>query len=378
MKIIQGDCREKLKELPDESVDCIVTSPPYWGLRDYGVKGQLGLENKITDYVNNLADIFDECKRVLKKTGTAWLNIGDSYATNGIYIGTYLKKNPQHKDLHTDNSTRYPQKLKGYRNKEENIKAKDLCLIPFRVVLELQQRGWYVRSDIIWAKPNPMPESIKDRPTKSHEYIFLLSKSKNYHYDADAIKEDCTGKDERKWSDTYKNVGSIIQGNTNAKIKRTKRYSKENNFKRNKRDVWTITTKPYKGAHFATFPKDLIEPCIKAGCPEKVCVKCGKPQLKELYRDEKTKEVHRNVRKGNRDRAIGGVYDKWAKENPYQTRTKPGCDCNKDFKLGVVLDPFAGSGTVGEVALELQKDFILIELNPEYIKLIEDRLHKLL
>ena len=116
-KIIQGDCREKLKELPDESVDCIVTSPPYWGLRDYGVDNQLGTEKKITDYVNNLADVFDECKRVLKKTGTAWLNIGDSYATNGIYIGTYLKKHPQHKDLHTDNSTRYPQKLKGYRNK---------------------------------------------------------------------------------------------------------------------------------------------------------------------------------------------------------------------------------------------------------------------
>ena len=314
MNIIQGDCKEKLKELPNESVDCIVTSPPYWGLRDYGVDNQLGTEKKITDYVNNLADVFDECKRVLKKTGTAWLNIGDSYATNGIYIGTYLKKHPQHKDLHTDNSTRYPQKLKGYRNKEENIKAKDLCLIPFRVALELQQRGWYVRSDIIWAKPNPMPESVRDRPTKSHEHIFLLSKSKNYYYDIDAIREPLAQSSIPRLNQDIKNQKGTTRANggkkTNGNFKAVGNIKKG----RNKRDVWKITTKPYKEAHFATFPKDLIEPCIKAGCPED----------------------------------------------------------------GVVLDPFAGSGTVGEVAKELQKDFILIELNPEYIKLIEDRLHKLL
>ena len=276
MNIIQGDCREKLKELPDESIDCIVTSPPYWGLRDYGVDNQLGTEKKLTDYVNNLADVFDECKRVLKKTGTAWLNIGDSYA-------------------------------------QKDLKAKDLCLIPFRVALELQQRGWYVRSDIIWAKPNPMPESVRDSPTKSHEHIFLLSKSKNYYYDIDAIKEPVV--ESSKKLQMLPGVGGKKYGNSKDKHHLTKSGLKvKNRMVRNKRDVWTITTKPYKEAHFATFPKDLIEPCIKAGCP----------------------------------------------------------------KDGVVLDPFAGSGTVGEVAKELQKDFILIELNPEYIKLIEKRVNKLL
>ena len=304
MKIIQGDCREKLKELPDESVDCIVTSPPYWGLRDYGVKGQLGLEKKITDYVNNLADIFDECKRVLKKTGTAWLNIGDSYSSG----------------LRTSTTN---QSLRGNKNYgvtrppvDNSIKPKDLCLIPFRVALELQQRGWYVRSDIIWAKPNPMPESVRDRPTKSHEHIFLLSKSKNYYYDADAIREPTKTNSVNRG--TFRGGGSYVNNNafnnSNYKKPTDTGLEKKPSLLRNKRDVWKITTKPYKEAHFATFPKDLIEPCIKAGCPED----------------------------------------------------------------GVVLDPFAGSGTVGEVAQELQKDFILIELNPEYIKLIEDRLHKLL
>ena len=312
-------------------MDCIVTSPPYWGLRDYGtaqweggnpncehkksrfnyaisdkqksnlgssglgsyknnetckcgakrIDSQLGLEKKITDYVNNLADVFDECKRVLKKTGTAWLNIGDSYAQKGL-------------------------------------KAKDLCLIPFRVALELQQRGWYVRSDIIWHKPNPMPESVKDRPTKSHEHIFLLSKSKNYYYDADTVREPCQEETKRRM--ILGNKGKIGKNKNSPGWKQLNKYwgSKQSKIDilkgRNKRDVWTITTKPYKEAHFATFPKDLIEPCIKAGCPEN----------------------------------------------------------------GVVLDPFAGSGTVGEVAKELQKDFILIELNPEYIKLIEKRVNKLL
>lgn len=352
MNIIQGDCREKLKELPDESVDCIVTSPPYWGLRDYGtaqwkggnpdcnhtindgtidpkkgtmverpdrssdrtkcikcgakrIDSQLGLENKITDYVNNLADVFDECKRVLKKTGTAWLNIGDSYSA------TRWSDTPSTTGISQSYSDIVLQK-------ETNLPDKNLCLIPFRVALELQQRGWYVRSDIIWNKPNPMPESVRDRPTKSHEHIFLLSKSKNYHYDADAIREPLAQSSIPRLNQDIKTkirFGGNKYGDSKDKHHQTKSGNYYvNTGLRNKRDVWTITTKPYKEAHFATFPKDLIEPCIKAGCP----------------------------------------------------------------KDGVVLDPFAGSGTVGEVAKELQKDFILIELNPEYIKLIEDRLHKLL
>ena len=192
----------------------------------------------------------------------------------------------------------------------KGIKPKDLIGIPWRVAFALQQDGWYLRQDIIWHKPNPMPESVRDRCTKAHEYIFLLSKSPKYYFDYEAIKEDCVGKDERKWSDTYENSGSIIQGNTNKQIKRTKRYSKDNNLKRNKRSVWTVTTKPFKGAHFATFPMDLIEPCVLAGCPEN----------------------------------------------------------------GTVLDPFGGSGTTGIVANNHNRKAVLIELNAEYIEIARQRI----
>ena len=184
-------------------------------------------------------------------------------------------------------------------------------MLPNRIAIALQDDGWWIRSEIIWHKPNPMPESIKDRPTSAHEKIWLITKSKKYYYDADAIKENCVG-DERKWSDTYENTGSILQGKTNAKIKKTRRYSKNNSLKRNKRNVWTVTTKPFKAAHFATFPPDLIEPCIKAGCPEG----------------------------------------------------------------GTVLDPFSGAGTTGIVAKKFNRKAILIELNPEYNVIAKERINQ--
>ena len=266
-----GNALTKLKELPEQSVHTCVTSPPYWGLRDYDEQDQLGLEDTPEEFVENLVAVFREVKRVLKDDGTVWLNLGDSYLAN-----------------------------------------KQLGGVPWRVAFALQQDGWYLRQDIIWQKPNPMPESCTDRCTKAHEYIFLLSKQAKYYYDNESIKEDCVGKDERKWSDSYDNVGSIIQGDTNADIKRTKRYSKDGNFKRNKRSVWTVTTKPFKGAHFATFPMDLIEPCVLAGCP----------------------------------------------------------------KGGTVLDPFGGSGTTGIVANIHNRNAILIELNEEYVEIMKARMEK--
>jgi len=269
IEIIKGDCLQSLKKLEDQSINTCVTSPPYWGLRDYGESEQLGLEETPEEFVENLVEVFREVKRVLRDDGTVWLNLGDSYMLN-----------------------------------------KQLACIPFRVALALQQDGWYLRQDIIWHKPNPMPESVKDRCTKAHEYIFLLSKSPKYYFDNEAIKEDCVGKDERKWADSYEKAGSIKQGETNANIKRTKRYSKDGGFKRNKRSVWTVTTKPFKGAHFATFPMDLIEPCVLAGCP------------------------------------VGGT----------------------------VLDPFAGSGTTGIVAAGNDRNAILLELNEDYIQLALDRM----
>ena len=270
IEIIKGDCLQSLKKLEDQSINTCVTSPPYWGLRNYNdEEKQLGMEDTIEKFVENLVKVFREVKRVLREDGTVWLNLGDTYLQNKQLVG-----------------------------------------IPCRVALALQQDGWYLRQDIIWHKPNPMPENIKDRCTKAHEYIFLLSKRPKYFFDNEVIKEDCVGKDERKWADSYEKAGSIKQGETNANIKRTKRYSKDDSFKRNKRSVWTVTTKPFKGAHFATFPMDLIEPCDLAGCP------------------------------------VGGT----------------------------VLDPFAGSGTTGIVAASNDRDAILLELNEDYIKLALDRM----
>ena len=260
-EVIQGDVREVLKTLDDESVQCVVTSPPYWGLRDYGVDDQLGLEATPEEFVENMVDVFREVKRVLRNDGTLWLNLGD----------TFFNKN--------------------------------LLGMPWRVALALQADGWYLRSDIIWNKPNPMPESVADRPTKSHEYIFLLTKSAKYFYDYEAIKE----KGEYP-AGTKAAKGSAKRYSTDLVNSRPPEYKVYDGL-RNKRSVWKITTKPYKEAHFATFPEELPETCIKAG-----------------------------TQKGD-----------------------------------VVLDIFAGSGTTLRVASKLGRKGIGIELNPEYIKILKKR-----
>ncbi len=295
VEIIQGDCLKSLRNLAPKSVNTCVTSPPYFGLRDYGDEGQLGLEETPEEFVENLVKVFKEVKRVLRDDGTVWLNLGDSYAMSSM-----RGKNSEFKSI--------SQSKSGIVNVKKNIphglKAKDLIGIPWRVAFALQQDGWYLRQDIIWHKPNPMPESVRDRCTKSHEYIFLLSKSKKYYYDNEAIKEPV----KKDWgirdrtNGKYHNKGSGLSPHTGL----TKSYEK-----RNKRSVWTVTTKPFKGAHFAVFPMDLIEPCVLAGCPEG----------------------------------------------------------------GTVLDPFGGSGTTGLVAQNNNRNAILLELNPEYIEIAESRLY---
>jgi DNA modification methylase len=298
-----GDARDVLPTLPAESVHCVVTSPPFWGLRDYGHKDQLGLEATPEEYVANLVAVFREVRRVLRADGTVWLNLGDSYASNGVYIGDYKKRHPEHVDLHTANSDRYPQARKGPRGGEYQIKAKDLVGIPWRVAFALQADGWWLRSDIVWSKPNPMPESVTDRPTKAHEYLFLLSKSARYYYDADAVREADAGTDHAR---------SILNGQPSLEPSNglagphtgIRTLDGRNGAGRNLRSVWTIATRPYPGAHFAVFPPELPERCIKAGSPDG----------------------------------------------------------------GVVLDPFAGSGTVGMVANRLSRRAILIDLNPEYLR----------
>ena len=301
-KIYQGDSLSILKTWPDEFVDCVITSPPYWGLRDYGVEGQLGLEKTPEEYVAKMVEIFREVKRVLKKEGTLWLNLGDSYVSaKDRYSSVPQTVSGKHRGEPIDNNR---PDLKGH----EYLKDKDLAGIPWRVAFALQADGFYLRQDIIWAKPNPMPESVTDRCTKSHEYVFLLTKSPKYYFDNEAIKEDSVVSD--KWKEPDKKYLSKAEGNGETSLKKGFNRMGEIGGKRNKRSVWTVTTKPFKEAHFATFPEDLIIPMVKAGCP------------------------------------LGGV----------------------------CLDPFMGAGTTALVAKKLSRKYIGIELNPEYIKIAENRL----
>ena len=300
IQILQGDCIDSLKKLEDQSINTCITSPPYWGLRDYnGEEKQLGLEDTPEEFVENLVKVFREVKRVLRDDGTVWLNLGDSYAGNNSRASN-------------NGRAGYGAVREGVFTKTgKGLKAKDLVGIPWRVALALQQDGWYLRQDIIWHKPNPMPESVRDRCTKAHEYIFLLSKQAKYYFDNEAIKEDSiyapnkTHEKERekgyykgKWANPEK--GSRHDGSFKA-IRD----------KKNKRSVWKVATKGYKEAHFATYPTALIEPCVLAGCP----------------------------------------------------------------KDGVVLDPFAGSGTTGIVASNHGRNSVLLELNEEYIEIAKKRIY---
>ena len=302
-KILKGNCKNVLKTLPAKLVNCCVTSPPYYGLRDYGEDEQVGLEDTPEKYVERIVDIFREVKRVLKDDGTLWLNLGDSYAS--VHTGGHKSA----KSTVGANKVGI-QEIRQSKGKPESygLKNKDLIGVPWMVAFALRADGWYLRQDIIWHKPNPMPESVKDRCTKSHEYIFLLSKSPKYYYDGEAISELTIYHKGNVYGN--RNSGTGLARGLGENADRQGNFSSVNDGTRNKRSVWEVSTKPYKEAHFATYPEKLIEPCILAGCPEK----------------------------------------------------------------GIVLDPFFGAGTTGLVALKQKKNYIGIELNPEYIEIAEKRL----
>lgn len=343
-QIILGDCLESLKTFPDGIVNTCITSPPYYGLRDYGCEGQIGLEETPQEYVDKLVDVFREVKRVLRDDGTLWLNLGDSYSGSGKGQTREGSKDPKRGKTNG-------MKLKQSTICCEGLKPKDLIGIPWRVAFALQEDGWHLRQDIIWHKPNPMPESVTDRCTKAHEYIFLLSKSQKYYYNADAIKEKAIygGTEERKDRATdgqrscpdemkngirpHKNLQDKGQTPHTMHLNRVKdplaglgRISyggKRNGIdgegqesfvsiseNRNKRSVWTVTTKPCSLAHFATFPEDLILPCVLAGCPQG----------------------------------------------------------------GTILDPFSGAGTTALVAKKNGCHYLGCELNPKYIGISDKRL----
>lgn len=301
--LLLGNCLERLRDLPAESVHTCVTSPPYFGLRDYGQDGQIGLEPTPDEFVEALVRVFREVRRVLRDDGTVWLNLGDSYASGGR-TWRAPNKNGMRSGANADRVDHRPADPEG-------VKQKDLLGIPWMVAFALRADGWYLRQDIIWHKPNPMPESVRDRCTKAHEYVFLLSKGPRYFYDHEAAKEPATSGDTRK---PHGRGQSSVGGRTASGARGGPQKNEGGLLLRNRRSVWTVATKPYKGAHFATFPPDLIEPCILAGSP----------------------------------------------------------------KGGTVLDPFGGSGTTAGVALAHGRRAVLCELSPEYAELVPDRIGDIL
>lgn len=374
IRIEIGDCRDILKTLPDNSVHCCVTSPPYYGLRDYGVDGQIGLEQTPEEYVSELVGVFREVKRVLRNDGTLWLNLGDSYA----HPGNKRTGEGEARNLKTETFHGGKAHLEQRRTIGEfpGLKPKDLIGIPWRVAFALQADGWYLRQDIIWSKNNPMPESVTDRCTKSHEYIFLFSKSPKYYFDNEAIKEESVCN--HPSGNGYKRSARVTYQNQDGSARGNEEQWKPTE-KRNKRSVWNVNTKPYKAAHFATFPPALIWPCISAGTSEKgVCSACGAPfrRITEVTGQIVQKWGHSDYAECRQD-TIKGSGDKGLRTGILNIKNtvefEPSCSCNAVSVPATVLDPFGGSGTVGEVCNKLGRNAILIELNPAYKPLIFER-----
>ena len=380
-KIYCGDALTILKTFPDECVDTCITSPPYWGLRDYGVEGQIGLEKTPEEYVEKLVIVFREVRRVLKKTGTLWLNLGDSYGQN-------YRWGKERNKWHLEKRSKGEEIFMGTKPLSTNLKPKNLLGIPWMVAFALRDDGWYLRSDIIWAKVNPMPESVRDRPTKAHEYIFLMSKSEKYFYDADAIREPLTESTITREKNGYKHAfASQFKGSPEDKryIDGKVLSQVSNPLGRNKRSVWFIPTEPFPEAHFATFPKALVEPCVKAGTSEKGnCPKCGAPWKRIVKDAEWYAELKRRVGSWHdHSNDLGaGMSQKKKKEfisvsaERYTIGWRPTCSCGIEEAIpAIVLDPFMGSGTVGLVAKSLGRNYIGIELNPEYVEMAERRIN---
>ena len=265
VRIVVGDVREKLRELPDESVHCVVTSPPYWGLRDYGVEGAIGLEPTFEEHIDTIVTVFREVRRVLRKDGTLWLNYGDAYSSGD---------RSTHRAGASDNKGHLVQNGLARPKTPSGLKPKDLVMMPARVALALQADGWWLRSEIVWHKSNPMPESVRDRPTSAHEKVYLLAKSARYFYDAEAVREEDAGTDHpRNILHRPEPSGGILPPHRGIRTAEGR-----NGGGRNLRNLWTIATHPFSEAHFATFPPKLVEPCIKAGTSEKgCCAECGAP-----------------------------------------------------------------------------------------------------
>jgi DNA modification methylase len=376
-----GDCLEVLRTIPDGSARMCVTSPPYYGLRDYGVDAQIGLEATPDAFVANMVEVFREVRRVLADDGTLWLNLGDSYAATGKSGGGDQGKRWEEcgADTSGPRGGKWSPAPDGY-------KPKDLLGIPWRVAFALQADGWYLRSDIIWHKPNPMPESVRDRPTKAHEYVFLLSKQPRYYYDAEAVREPhataATNKRYRLTPAEYEaaKAGSYHDHScdaTQGMMQKSKpRVVMRHPSGKNARTVWTITPRPFKGAHFATFPAELAERCIKAGSSERgKCPECGAAWVRVVERETFGNWNPHQAQSSEMGARKPSGQAKWdAYIPPATTGWRPTCSHDLEPVPDVVLDPFAGAGTVGLVCQRLGRDHLGVELNPAYRQMAIDRI----
>jgi site-specific DNA-methyltransferase (cytosine-N4-specific) len=355
--------------LPDNYVQSCITSPPYFALRDYNVEGQIGMEETPAAYIEKLVMVFQEVRRVLRADGTAWINLGDSYANDrkwGVHpSGKHCK------ELH---SMTRPQRYTG-------LPGKNLLMIPARIAIALQEDGWILRSDIIWHKPTAMPESVQDRPTSAHEHIFLLAKNEQYYYDADAIREPLKPKTYTTFGTKHHAQGNDALGLVKSDnwgstvVERQPRLTADGEIAgANKRNVWTVASQPYPGSHFATFPPKLIEPCILAGTAQKVCEHCQTPWNRVTIPTghiNKREQAHAPFSTATKTDSTG-----WAPARMGTDAWEPGCSCTENTGTGtcIVLDPFMGAGTTALVALQHGRNYLGIELNPDYIALAEKRI----
>lgn len=387
-RILTGEVLARLRDLPGESARCVVTSPPYWGLRDYGVEGQIGLETTPEEYVLKLIEVFREVRRVLRSDGTVWVNLGDTYFGSWGNYGGQNRGHGSQREIVNGSAVPKPayDNLEDFRppsaRPHPSLKHKDLVGIPWRFASAMQADGWWLRSDVVWSKPNPMPESVTDRPTKSHEYVFLLAKSDRYFYDAEAIKEIAVGG--TPGNTTHKGQTAFENGDLHMRTKGG--ITEMVAFARhNKRSVWIIPVEAFPDAHFATFPTRLVEPCILAGTSERgCCTQCGAPWTRTVKRSVDFQSGSGRAGNVPVGKYVGSVQ---AESGDYDIRLgpvvttetvgwQPSCECNTEIMPCTVLDPFNGAGTTGIVALRLGRCYIGIELNPEYVAMSERRIRE--
>lgn len=370
MVILLGDAANVLKDFEDESIDCVVTSPPYWALRDYKTEGQLGLETTFQEYINKLLAVFDQIKRILKKEGTCWVVLGDTYANNGGKSSPHGTRGDS-----THNRNQNYSKAAIIDRPPSGIQEKTLLMIPQRFAIGMIDKGWILRNDIIWHKPNCMPSSATDRFIVDYEHVFFFVKSQRYYFKTQY--EPYTPNPEKWWlapRNQKVTEGTKMKDNpygmtnfANRKGKKTigEAYNPEG---RIKRTVWKIPTQPYPDAHFAVFPEELIRTPIIAGCPEQICLKCDQPKV---ITSNKIGEKQRRWSTKNKE---GSPYNSQSSMQNIYDYELSDCGCNAGFKAGIVLDPFSGSGTTLLAAHKLLRNWVGIEINKDYVALAKKRL----